>query len=159
MATYPDARSLFEAARDAAVELRRMDAREEAMRAREGLRAAGWSPSGRSPGVRDANAATDARMDAEDAAAPFRRGYEATLAAARSVLYGPDGSGGVAALMGLSTARMLDDYYLGLETWDSISRALGQSVSWCRSQRDRAMDEADAYGCANVLEGRGTAEG
>lgn len=104
----------------------------------EGLRGASLSGT-RSPQRRDVNGMgrVDARIDLE---AAKRRAVEedyALIERAASVLYGlmQRGEGGVAALLGLREADVMDCYYLKAMTWPQVVDAMDIGESWCRSLR------------------------
>ena len=101
------ARDFFESVRSAAIDADSITRRIQAMESREGVRAQTYGPRGRG-GVRDAMAATDARMDFEGRIERRREEDYRLIDAACSVIYGADQStGGVGAILGAAYADAL----------------------------------------------------
>lgn len=156
---YRSARDFFEAVRCAAGEARRTECQIERMRASEGVRAQGYGPMGRGT-RRDPNGtgATDARIDYEGR---MRRRLEedrALVAEARAVLYGPDGRGGVARLLGSAAADAMWWRYCAAESWAVVASMSCAAEKTARRRCEAALDVVDAVGFDDVKLGKGIAE-
>lgn len=153
------ARDFFASVRDAARDADRTTGIIRSMEAREGVRAQTYGPRGRG-GVRDAMAATDARMDFEER---YRRrldeDYE-LIDRACDVIYGADQStGGVGAILGAAYADALWWRFCAAATWPDVAEGTGMSVRWCKDAVGVAMDVVDSYGLERMSKGLGLAEG
>lgn len=160
MQTYSSARELFEAAREAARQRERDRANLEALDTR---RRGGSAPQtgGGSRGVRsDVNgtAASDAYLEYEARAMQRRRDSEGLLAYASALLYGRDGRGGVAALLGSLFADVVFWRYLDDLTWGEVALRARVSQSTAKRHCTTALDTIDARGFGLVVSGEGDAE-
>lgn len=151
-----DARAWWSTVRAASRDLARMERAVGRMRAREGLRGAPVSGTGRSSGPRDANRATDARMDYEAACAPAMESARSLLGTADRLLWG-DAGGGVAELLGATAASVVRLRHVDALPWSDVARSLSLSPSTCRHMEGVAMDLMDALGPGRVLDGNGCA--
>lgn len=152
----PDSRAWWSTVRAASQDLARMERAVGRMRAREGLRGAPVSGTGRASGPRDANRATDARMDYEAACAPAMESALALLRTADRLLWG-DAGGGVAELLGATAASVVRLRHVDAMPWSEVARSLSLSPSACRQMEGAAMDLMDALGPGRVLDGNGCA--
>ena len=157
MERYASARDMFEGFRAAADEMRRYESAVRVMRAREGLHGQRLDACGHGSGPRDANAATDARMDYETSMRPAIDADRALVADARTVLHGVDGHGGISAICGPVAAMVLEMRYLGLLPWDAVGRAVCESPRTAQRRAAAALDAVDAYGVGRVVDGVGIA--
>lgn len=153
----PCARDWFLRCRAAALDLSRMQRVVERMRAAEGVRGAPIGGGGRKGGTTNANAATDARMDFEAASADAMSECEDTLRLADEIIWGSEGHGGLAALMGGTVASVVRLRYVDALGWGQLSANLGLSPSRARSMSDSAMDLMDNLGPGRVKDGDGLA--
>lgn len=130
LSSYTRAEDFFEAVRDAAKE--RADILREigALEAREGVRAQGYEATGRSPRSFDRTAATDDRIDYEDAHSPLLEEDDDIIALAESLIWGGEGgdmSGGVARLAGYAVAKVMELRYVHDLPLASVARRMGYS--------------------------------
>lgn len=148
----------MEECRRCAAECERTRRSLEAMESREGVRAQGYQP--RVTGARPTGmGATDARMDYEARMrGRLARDYH-VVDLACSVIYGEDGQGGVAGLLGSRYADCLWWRFCACETWPVVAERCGMSESWCQHAVPVALDMADSYGLVRVAAGVGMAEG
>ena len=157
-ARHASARDLFEAVRKASRDAGRISRQLKAMEAREGVRAQGYEPRGRSGRLADVTDRVDARMDFEEAKrAQLEADYEA-IDAACEVLYGTDGRSGLWLAMGGEYADVLWWRYLADATWDAVSRMVGRSATWCKQACWVALDEIDSVGLEATVAGRSVSE-
>lgn len=157
-AAYQGARDLFAAARDASADAEYIRRRIERMEAAEGVRGASLSPSV-SGSRADVNGTsrTDARVDYEARVARRLEEDYALIDVACAVLYGDDGTGGVAALLGTRVADLLWHHYLDCESWDEAAEAVGMPRTTAFREKDKALDLVDMYGFDLVRQGLGSA--
>ena len=145
---WTDARSLFGAARYARRDNERISSAIDRLRAREGLRAASLTPTGRgSCGIADANAATDARMAYEEDVAPRVADNDATISQARAVLLG------LAAILGQGEADVLRWRYVEALSWDATSLMCSRSIRSCQDHANAALDFVDSNGIGATARG------
>lgn len=156
---FVDAREFFAAVRAASEDIRRTSAAIERMRAREGVRAQGYSPA-TSGGGCDANR-TDplvSRMDYERRVSARVEAERRLVAAAECVIYGDQaGLGGVSALLGTAVADAMWWRYCSAEDWRCVADMTSRSESWCRQAVESALDVCDAYGIDAMRRGLGLA--
>ena len=157
---YANAEDFFEAVREASREAERTRLTLLQMEAREGVRAQGYEPRVSVGGNSDKMAPTDARIDYEARMAErIEQDYQ-LLDMACAALYGCEsGKGGVDALMGSAVADCISFRYVDARTWSEVSALTGYSKSQCRRFCRQGMDAVDFFGWANVLGGKGVAEG
>ena len=163
LSDYASARGFFEAVRDASAEAERTRLALVRMEAREGVRAQSYEARGRSGHLSDRTAATDARIDHE---ARMRErlecDYEMIDLACR-VLYGEEsGKGGLDALMGSAVADAISFRYVDARPWSEVAALTGYSSDSVKSLKalcDQGFECIDFLGWANVIGGRGEAEG
>ena len=163
LSSYARAEDFFEAVRDAARERADILGAIASMEAREGVRAQGYEALGRSPRAADRTAATDDRIDYEDAHAALLEEDSAMIALAESLIWGGDGgdmSGGVARLVGYAVAKAMELRYVHDLPLASIARKMGYSpksggtvTRLCRT----GLELVDSLGLAAVARGRGDA--
>lgn len=156
---YASARDLFEAARDAALEVERTRRTISRMEQAEGVRAQGYQPPvRRSREDVNGTARTDARIDVEER---MRRRIDEDyrlIDLAAEVCYGAwPASGGVAALLGSAYADVLYFRYCQADPWGAVADKVGLSEKWCREAARPALDQVDAYGVDAVRQGLGLA--
>lgn len=157
---YQSARDLFEAAREASLEMTRTMLQLEAMESRRSVRGQGYSgmPHGQRADV-NGTAASIALVDREEMLRSRIREDEELLDVACQVAYGGEGhDGGVAALLGSAYADVLYWRYCSGESWDVAARECGMSVRTARRYADVALDAVDAYGLSRMMAGEGIAE-
>lgn len=159
MLGYGGARELFEAAREAALDAGRAGAQLAAMQRRaEGVGGGGFE--GRVHSTPDPDRVGRAVAALVDHGALLeerqRRDY-ALMGRACSLLYGPDGRGGLWALVGWP-ADAIYHHYLGLLTWPEVASMLGYSEQHVRRMASAALDLADANGEWWTGLGQGMAE-
>lgn len=155
---YRNARELFEAARDA-VRDRESVARQLAVM--DSRRHGGSSPifGGGKGSPRDVNgtAANIAYIDAETRMKVRVEEDERLVGVANAVLYGRDGLGGLAHLLGPQAADAVFWRYLGSETWGACEAACGMSRKTISSLIDASFDVLDAVGVERAVDGVGIA--
>lgn len=157
---YACASEFFEAVRDAAGELRAAERTLDRLRAAEGVRAQSYTGGhGGSGGVRDGNAATDARMDFEGRMRLRMAEDSELIGLAGALLYGEDGRGGVRALVGPLCADSVWFRYCEAMKWAAVADMTGASVRACQGYTATAFDAVDSASVADVVAGVGTAEG
>lgn len=147
------AREYFEGARSAQ---RRIDGRLAAIRAmreREGVRGQTYDAIGRSTGGTDPNAATDARIDAEESARTELAALEREVADARAVCRGIRSANPAHPLWG----DAIELHYIELMGWAEIGRYLGCTGEAVRRAAYAALDWVDMVGIAAAREGCGQA--
>lgn len=160
--SYRDARELFGAVYDAALERQGILRELERMGAREGVRAQSYEPMPRAGSISDKTAATDARIDYESAHDPLLEEDDALIALAESLIWGPGGgdmTGGVLHVMGYRTAKALERHFVHLVPWPALAREWGMSEKQCRRVADRGLDAMDYLGMVGAVRGVGRAEG
>ena len=146
------AREYFEGVRACQRAIDRRLAVIASMRRREAVRAQSYEAVGRSPGARDAMAATDARIDAEAAAA-------ADLAdMRREVEGGRELCRGVRAAHGTTRwADALELHYIEDMPWTQTASVLGVSERQAQLDVSCALDWVDSVGIAAARSGMGQA--
>lgn len=157
---YRNARELFEAARDA---VRDRESASRQLAVMDSRRRGGASPlfGGGKGSPRDVNG-TSANIAYMDAEARMRKRIsedERLVAFAESVLYGRDGLGGLACLLGSQAADAVFWRYLGSDTWAACEGACGMSRKTIASLIDSAFDVLDAVGVERAIDGVGIAAG
>lgn len=160
--SYRDARELFAAVYDAALERQGILRELERMGAREGVRAQSYEPMPRAGSISDKMGPTDARIDYEAAHDPLLEEDDALLALAESLIWGPGGgdmTGGVLHVMGYRTAKAIERHYVHLVPWPALAREWGMSESQCRRIADKGLDAMDYLGMVGAVRGVGRAEG
>lgn len=151
-------RDFFDSVRDAALDAERTRRQLEAMESREGVKAQRYGASVQG-GNHDVMAATDARIDRERAwANRIERDY-AIIDEACAIIYGTDGRGGIASLLGNPTADAMYWRYCAAASWEGVAKAVSYSRSWCYQAVSVALDLVDALGVQRVKDGTGSAEG
>lgn len=157
---FADARSLFEAAREATIEITRNRNILREMEAGEGVRGANIAGIGHAPGVSDPYLATDRRIDFEAMKQADIAEDEALIDYACAVLYGRDQMGRDGGLWTLAPHACADviclRYCMGME-WDDVAAAVHYSVRWAQRRAATGFEVIDAYGFAATIEGRGRA--
>ena len=146
-------REYFEAARAAQ---RRIDGRLAAIRAmreREGVRGQTYDAIGRATGGADPNAATDARIDAEESARTELAALEREVEDARAVCRGIRSANPAHPLWG----DAIELHYIELMGWAEIGRYLGCTGEAVRRAAYAALDWVDMVGIAAAREGCGQA--
>lgn len=156
---FADAREFFGAVRAAAEDSERTRLSLERMRAREGVRAQGYSPAS-SGGGGDVNRTDQvvSRMDYESRVSERMQRDLALVAAGASVIYGEEpGLGGVDALLGSATADAMWWRFCDGSDWRRVAYMTSRSESWCRQAVESALDTCDAYGIDAMRRGLGFA--
>ncbi len=157
---YRNARELFEAARDA-VRDRESAARQLALM--DSRRRGGSSPlfCGGKGSPKDVNgtASNIAYIDAESRMKARMAEDERLVELASTVLYGRDGLGGLAFLLGSQAADAVFWRYLGSDTWAACEVACGMSRKTIKPLIDSAFDVLDAVGMERAIDGVGIAAG
>lgn len=142
------ARDYFTMARRAALELQRIDAEFSRLADARNLKAQGYA-DGRAS-LSDAQAASDAYIDAERALDGLRAPHRAVLDDATTLLYGPRARAGVAKLLGAKYADVLCWRWLQLRPWREIARDFGRSVRWCQQIQETAFNWMDSTGEGHI---------
>ena len=159
---YRNARDLFEAARDASRDAERIRRQLVALRDKaRSLGGGGFEPRVSSTGEPDRMGSRVAAMvDRERELAKRQAEDYEIIDAACSVLYGSDNASGLDKLVPEGWwADVLWWRYLDGATWDEVGESVGYSARRCFDVAQTALEIADAYGMANTVGGRGTAEG
>lgn len=157
--SYQCSRDFFDAVRDAAIEVQSFGRSVEAMERREGVHAQRYDrPMLHGGGSADAMAATDARIDFEEAKADAIKSDRILLDAAGMLIAGT-GKGGIMRLCGICTATVIQGYYLLAHTWPSAAADAGISVKTAHRRAEAAMEIVDACGWSRIVQGVGLAEG
>lgn len=157
---FTDARELFEAAREASRDAERIRRQLAAMEGRaEGLGGSGFEPRVRSTGEPDRmGSRVAALVDRESMLLERQEEDYALIDAANAVLYGRDGRSGLWALVGWR-ADALALHYLNDLTWEQVAAQMCYSRIHVWQQAQAALETADAWGFASVVDGMGGAEG
>lgn len=147
------AKRYFESARAAMREIDAKQRMREVMRSREGVKAQGYEAVGRSSGVSDPMAATDARIDAEqgldEEIAQLQAEVDEAVTVCRRVrALDPTCYGG----------SLLELHYFGLLSWRDAARSVGVSETAARDQARRAMSLIEDVGVYRVVNGWGQAQ-
>lgn len=146
------AREYFQAARDAALAMRRLSARIAAMRASEGARAARFDGMPRASGASDPMDAVASRIDAEAEARRDMAAYAKTLADARALCRGVR-----RANPSMRWGDVLEARYCDAMDWATVARVCYVSVRRAQDDAASAMDWVDMVGIASAREGCGSA--
>ena len=154
---YTSAKDFFDAVRDAAVERERTASLLSAQRARADLHAQRYDRP-MAGGVSDPMAPVDELVEMERLYSERLAADEALLRKAAELLYGVDGRGGVAALLGSETADLMFWRYCDAKKWASVAAAMKRSRAWCASREAMAFDLIDSLGSDRVIGGDGCAE-
>ena len=154
---FSDAREMFAAAREAALDMERARRQLEMLEGGGRGRADGpkvragsiADPMRRVDGIIDRSRVLEARIETDAELVDY----------ACSVLYGreQDGRGGVCVLCSPLHADVLWWRYPGAATWEQVGMAVGYSRTRCKELAAEALDLCDAYGPDAVLDGRGLA--
>lgn len=155
---YAGASEFFEAARAAAVDIKRTREAVERMRSREGLHAVHFDVTPKAPGVHEPMERTDQRLDFETAVEPRLLQDQALVDAAALAIYGADGGGGVCSLLGSLTADAMELRFVEAMKWDAVAAALGYSRRRCQEKCAQAFELIDSIGYDAVVAGEGIAE-
>lgn len=156
---YSDARGFFEAVREASREAERTRLTLLQMEAREGVRAQGYSLTGRRMSKWDAMEAVNDRIDLEDVMAERLEADYALIDLACRVLYGEEpGKGGVDKLMGSVVADCLSFRYVDARPWSEVAELMGYSAKQCQRLCAVGLDACDFFGWINLVGGVGNAE-
>lgn len=144
------AKRYFESARAAMREIDAKQRMREVMRSREGVRAQGYDAVGRSHGISDPMAATDARIDAEQGLdaeiSELQEEVDEAVSVCRRVrAVDPTCYGG----------SLLELHYFGLLSWREAARSVGVSETAARDQARRAMSLIEDVGVCRMLHGWG----
>ena len=123
------------------------------MRVREGVRGQTYEAVGRGSGRVDPNAATDARMDAEETARTELAALEREVGDARAVCRGIRAANPSHPLWG----DAIELHYIELMGWAEIGRYLGCTGEAVRRAAYAALDWVDMVGIAAAREGCGQA--
>ena len=151
-----DAREFFGAVRAAAIDAERTRRMLFAMESREGVKAQSYAPR-ITGGKSDPLAVTDARIDREaEWHGRIERAY-ALIDEACAVIYGTDGRGGVASLMGTTTADAMWWRYCDAASWEKVARVTCYSKPHVQRLVYAALDMVDALGFEAVKAGEGGA--
>lgn len=150
-------REMFAAAARATADMNYLERRLERMREAEGVRGASLAPS--HGGTRDVNgmARVDARIDLEAATRERIDADRELVGFAMGVLFGADGRGGLASLMGMQTADLLRLHYLLGAPWEAAAAQVGWCLRTAYRKREAALDLVDMWGFELVAEGQGAA--
>ncbi len=140
------AREYFETVRDAAVELDRTSRTLERMRARTTPKAQRYDAVGGGSGHSDPMDRVVDVVDFEAVMETRLKRDRELLADAASVLYGEDGSAGVAKGMGSAYADAVYHRALDARTWDGVARIMFMSRSKVQQLYEAAIDYVDAAG-------------
>lgn len=158
--TYPSARDLFEAAREAAQDVRRVNAlldrmEEEAV----SLPSPSFEPRGRRGSTSDRVGRAVARTLDRTEALERRLDEDYRLIdAATAVLYGTDGvSDGLATIAPAWWADAIYHRYLSLMTWVQAAALVMYSPRYVQACVRTAFELMDSYGMAVTLAGQGVA--
>ena len=153
---FENARELFEAARDAAIERDRAKAQLEKMRHRTLGHGSSISGGGRG-GRKDVNgtSASDAILDYETMMRSRLKDDERLLTLAAALTYGKNGREGVAAILGTEYADVLFWRYLNAETWVSCGSICHIAPATAKRRAMTALDAIDAVGIRHALDGLG----
>lgn len=144
------ARDFFASVREAALEIRRIEARIERMRS-----APGWSGAvavAGGPAPSNGTAGIDRALDYEEAVRPVLAQDRDRVAAARRILYG-GGAGGVALGIGASYADAVWWRACAGGTWDEVAERCMTSRATAIRWYGVAMDYVDAVGPEGAAEG------
>lgn len=147
------AREYFEGVRACQRAIDRRLAVIASMRRREAVRAQSYEAVGRSSGARDAMAATDARIDAEAAAAADLADMRREVEGGRELCAGVR-----SANPGKRWGDVLELRYCEDRTLQEIAGALGVSVRSIQADLSAALDWVSLTGIARARQGRGVAE-
>ena len=150
-------RDFFEQVREAAIDAERTRRTLEAMESREGVKAQRYGQRTQG-GTHDVMAATDARLDRE---LVWRRRIEedyALIDRACAIIYGIDGRGGVASLLGNPTADAMFWRYCAAVSWAEVASNVSYSQAWCYRAVAVAFELIDSAGVEAVTRGEGMAE-
>lgn len=157
---FADARSLFEAAREATIEITRNRNILREMEAGEGVRGANIAGIGHAPGVSDPYLATDRRIDFEAMKQADIAEDEALIDYACAVLYGRDQMGRTGGLYTLAPHACADviclHWCMGAK-WEEVTRRVKYSKSHAQRLAAQGFDVIDAYGIEATIEGVGNA--
>lgn len=155
---YRDAREFFEAAREASRDAERIRRQLDAMAERaEALGGGGFEPRVRSTGEPDRMGSRVAAMVDREAMLVERQADDyALIDAACRVLYGDGSDSGLWALVGWR-ADALALHYLDDMTWAEVAAKLCYSESHVQHEAQVALDVADGWGMARVVDGTGGA--
>lgn len=157
LSAYPRARDLFEAARSAAHDANRCWRTIDAMSAREGARGRGTGVAARGGVPGSGMAATDERIDWEEAnRARIAADYE-LIDLAFSVCYGEDGRHGVWLAMGGAYADALCMRFVDPMSWREVASRMDVAESTARRYVDVAIDAIDSVGVPAAIAGEGPA--
>ena len=158
--TYPSARDLFEAASEAARDVRRVNALLDRMEEESAsVPSPSFEPRGRRGSTSDRVGRTVTRVLDRTEALERRLDEDYRLIdAATTVLYGADGmSDGLAALCPAWWCDALYFHYIQLRTWAEVGALVSYSPVHCRRVVAAALDVADAHGLHATLAGQGVA--
>lgn len=157
---FTDARSLFEAAREATREITRSRNTLQRMESMEGARGANVTGVGHASGIADPYAPTDARMDYERRIQATIEEDEALVDYACSVLYGTDQMGRTGGLYTLAPRVCADviclHYCMGIK-WEVVAGMVGYSTRYAKDRARMGFEIVDAYGINATIEGKGGA--
>lgn len=151
-----DAREFFGAVRAAAIDAERTRRMLFAMESREGVKPQSYEPRV-TGGKSDPMSATDARLDREREWQARIEGAYSLIDEACAVIYGTDGRGGVASLMGAPTADAMWWRYCDAASWEKVARATCYSKPHAQRLVYAALDMVDALGFEAVKAGEGGA--
>lgn len=153
---YENARELFEAARDAAIERDRARAQLEKMRHRT-LGGSSSIAGGGHGGKKDINGtgASIAIVDYESMMRSRLADDERLLTVAAALTYGKNGREGVAAILGTEYADVLFWRYLNAETWVSCGNICHIAPATAKRRAMMAIDAIDSVGIRHAIDGIG----
>lgn len=157
---FTDARSLFEAAREATREITRSRNTLQRMESMEGARGANVTGVGHASGIADPYAPTDTRMDYERRIQATIEEDEALVDYACSVLYGTDQmgrAGGLYTLAPHACADVICLHWCMGASWEETARMVGYSTTHAQRLAAQGFDVVDAYGIGATIAGIGTA--
>ena len=153
MERYGDARELFDAVREASYELWRHDAEYNAMERRAlalGSGIASASPGGSEP---DRMRPVDAMVDFEVMMARRVDEWCELVDFGEAVLYGRDWEHGIAKLLGLGYAEVMELVYIQRLSMRETSKRLRLSERTARRMKARALSFIDAVGTDTAISG------
>ena len=146
----------LETVRAAAEDAAWLDRAAGRMRSREGVHGGSMLPARQ--GTSDPTAATDARIDWEDAHARQAAMDADAVEDCRRLLYGSGSGGGMMALS-RGAATVVELRCMRALPWRKVAEGAFMSERWCREQLAVAADLIDSLGYDAVERGDGGAQG
>ncbi|MBS5865731.1 MAG: hypothetical protein KIC37_05175 [Coriobacteriaceae bacterium] len=157
---YQNARDLFNACREAALDADRIARTLSRMESREDVQAQSYEITGHAGHRCDPHAATDARMAYEIHIAKRQQWDYQLIDLVSALAYGQSftGFGGIASIMGASYADVIWWRCCAAASWDEVAYWCSKSRSWCVGAYADVCRVIDVYGAKQVLEGLGLSE-